>query len=68
VSEQNPEDARVRPLRFEDSQIDCPKCGTVMTARLVIRETSSGLAIVACLGCQTLYPAEIAVRRSKPEA
>jgi hypothetical protein len=49
----------VRPLRFSDDQIDCPECGPGMTARLVIREANSGIAIVACLGCRKLYPAEM---------
>jgi hypothetical protein len=57
----------VRPLRLTDDQIDCPECGPGMTARLVIREANSGIAIVACLGCKKLYPAELTRRQSKPE-
>jgi hypothetical protein len=59
---------QVHPLRFEDDQIDCPECGTVMTARLVIRESNLGIAIVACLGCQKLYPVDMTGRRLKPKA
>ena len=59
---------QVRLRGFEDEQIDCPECGTVMTARLAIRESNSGIAIVACLGCQKLYAAEMTGRRLKPDA
>jgi hypothetical protein len=58
----------LRPLRFDDDQIDCPECGPGMTARLVIRESSSGIVIVACVGCRNLYPAEMRGRRLIPEA
>jgi hypothetical protein len=39
-----------------------------MTARLVIWEASSGVAIAACVGCQQLYPVEMTGGRTKPEA
>jgi hypothetical protein len=58
----------VRPLRFDDDQINCPECGPGMIARLVIRESSSGIAIVSCVGCHHLYPADMTGRRSKPDA
>jgi hypothetical protein len=59
---------RTRPLPFADGQIDCPNCGPGMTARLVIREAGSGVAIAACVGCRQLYPVELEERRSKPGA
>jgi hypothetical protein len=58
---------QVRLRGFEDEQIDCPECGTVMTARLAIRESNSGIAIVACLGCRKVYPVEMTNPGSKPE-
>jgi hypothetical protein len=55
---------RVRRLQFTDDQIDCPQCGPGTTARLVIREATSGIAVVSCLSCRRLYPAEMAGGRS----
>jgi hypothetical protein len=58
----------VRPLQFPDDQIDCPECGPGMIARLVIRESSSGIAVASCVGCRKLYPVEMTGWRTKQEA
>jgi hypothetical protein len=64
MPESSTKKTRIRRLQFAYEMINCPDCCRARPARLVMRENGSGAAIVACLGCRHLFPAQKVLSRS----